>query len=210
MVVDRFIALTWPLKAAMICTMKKAHIATVVVIVISVVFGGVNALRIPRFQKYKYAICPYSFDEEFVVVYTTLVNIQSFYLPIVTLIPLNCGIILAVLKSKKASANLRCTNTVSSKEGAITRTIIIITSAFIIFSLPIRIHTDYWSGWKTEITAHLRLWQKLTLNFGIAVNMSNYALNSYMYVLACERYRKELLVLLVLMTQCVIKQTKRC
>jgi preprotein translocase subunit SecG len=208
MAADRFIALTWPLQAAVICTMKKARIATAIVLAIALVYGGVHAFPKKYYPELNIWICPYNFVYRYDVLFGTMVNVQSFYIPIVALLSLNIGIVVAVQRSKKFRANQRSTNPESSKEGVITRMIIIITSAFIIFSLPLRIHSGFWSAWESEITIRIFMVRKLSLSLGIAVNIANYGLNSYMYVLACKRYRKELYILLKNICHKTEKETK--
>jgi hypothetical protein len=102
----------------------------------------------------------------------------------------NIGIILSVYKSKRNKALNK--STVSQDDSSIFLATILVTSAFIVFQLPDKICDLFWSNWKGDVTKTVQEWQRLTIHLTALTENMNYCLNSYIYVLACGRLRKEM------------------
>jgi hypothetical protein len=191
MALDRFVALTWPLKAANICTMRRAKATATCIITVGVFFGGLQVLRKEQL-KYKSWFCPTHFDTPMDERFDTIYGVQFFYIPVILMVIFNFGIALAVNRSMTKSKYLSSTQTHSGIERTITITTMLVTSAFVLFYLPKRIHLTVWGMWRGTLTDDIITLQRFTLNLGITMENVNYSLNSYLYCMTCKRFRKEL------------------
>ncbi|XP_064637022.1 G-protein coupled receptor 183-like [Lineus longissimus] len=189
---DRFLALTWPLKAAIFCTMRRARRTTICVFIFGFCYGLVQLLR-TRQEKYKFWLCPYYFKEPADEIHAITEGILMSICPILTLCVFNIGIIIAVHRSKQNEALKKSSGAETSKESSITLAAVSVTTAFIIFQLPDTINDFFWANWKGIVTSDVAQWQRLTLNIDVLCESMNYCLNSYLYVLSCKRLRKEML-----------------
>jgi hypothetical protein len=113
MAFDRFIALTWPLRAAVHCTMRKAKITASVVFTLGIGFSLVQ-INAKWQEKYSFWLCPYNFDEPMDVIYSVVEGTMTSMLPIILFSILNVGILVAIYRSKRNPA-LNKSNYTSSK-----------------------------------------------------------------------------------------------
>jgi hypothetical protein len=190
MAFDRFIALTWPLKAASICTMKRARISVLLVVSVGVIRGAFSLFRKER-SKYSARYCPFHFSEDIVVVLNAVNDIILFYIPMISLLTFNIGISIAVHKSNRSLSNISQTNRTTT-EKSITRSILIVTTAFLVFNIPTRIHILFWQNWRGRRTPDTILLQRFSSHLAVIIQNMNYTLNSYLYCLACQKFRNEM------------------
>ena len=186
MALDRFIALTWPLKAAIICTMKRARITTLIIFLWSVGHGCIQ-LKGTYQERFKFWLCPYDFDDSAVLLYALVVE---FFIPFLTLVIFNIGLLVAVHRSNRDISRSKATG--SAQEASITRSAVIVISAFIAFQIPMRAVDFYWEGWKGVVTDDIQQLQRLSKNMGIIGENLNYCSNSFLYIFTCRRLRDEM------------------
>jgi hypothetical protein len=198
MALDRFIALQWPLKAAVMCTMRRARRSVFGVTSFGVVIGGLQFLRTYQ-RDLESWYCPYHFeiaggifDQTFAVIYT--------YFPMVCIIICNAGVIQAVYRSRQEHGRLSVSQAhrpSSTAEGSITRTTILVTCLFIVSNIPMRLEDSFWSFLNHDAySIEMLQAQILTfVNFAILSENLNYCLNFYLYGLSCRRFRRELLLI---------------
>jgi hypothetical protein len=86
---DRFIALTWPLKARVICTMRRANI-TFSILIPGTVSSSLLTLSSYK-DKYKHWFCYYNLEEPWDQVHATFEVIYLAFLPIISLVVFNVG-----------------------------------------------------------------------------------------------------------------------
>jgi hypothetical protein len=185
---DRFFALTWPLKAASFCTMRRARITAFTVLIFGAIFGLIQ-VKSKWHEKYQFWLCPYVFVSPWDEVYVTVKGIISAFVPMVTLTFFNVGILVAIYRSKRKALQRSATST---NESSITLATVMTTSAFIAFQIPTKVNDFFWTNWHSEVTKDVQQLQRLTLNLAIATENMNYCLNSYIYVLGCKRLRREM------------------
>jgi hypothetical protein len=189
MSIDRFIALNWPLKAAVLCTMRRAKINAVVIFLCGVSFGLLK-ININYQEKVSFWLCPYEFDEPWDEIYSATEGTITSILPIIIFLISNIGILRALYRSKQNPALNKSTS--SSKESSITLATILVTCALIVFQVPDKISDLFWANWRSEVTSEVKQWQRLTLNFTVLAESMNFCLNSYIYILPCKRLRREM------------------
>jgi hypothetical protein len=187
---DRFLALTWPLKAATICTIRRARITASVIFLFGICIGLVNLAR--NFQeKFKYWLCPYHFNEPWDNIFEVNFAVFAAYIPIIFLVFFNTGVLLAVYRSKRNKELNRTSS--CSNDSSITLATILVTSAFIGLQMTGKVDSVFWSVFKGEVTKDVQQLQRLFLNISVLFEYTNYCLNSFLYTLACKRLRRELI-----------------
>lgn len=150
--VERYIAVTHPLKASSMCTIKRARLTTVLVVTIAVLYNAcrwfeyrsvrvfitdelnnTNLVLIPNTKLPTFRVQPTMLEQNkiyetvyFSVLYLTVMCI----VPILLLGTLNTFLILAVRRSQKERRNMSTSNT--SKENNITIMLVSVVVVFII------------------------------------------------------------------------------
>jgi hypothetical protein len=194
MAFDRFVALTWPLKAAALCTMRRSKQVTFAIVSTGVVIGCAQLLRSER-PLLRSWYCPYHFKVGRIIS-DKITSAIYIYLPMICLVICNIGIICALKNSNKDFSRISKTRRSSSKERSITKTTIMVTCLFIISCIPFQLeelwHRLNYNRSPQEIL-HIKI---VTINFAILMENLNYCLNFYMYGLSCKRFRKELVMIL--------------
>ncbi|XP_064629607.1 psychosine receptor-like [Lineus longissimus] len=192
MAFDRFLAVTWPLKAAMICTMRRARITVLVLILFSLTFSLMTLGRTYQ-EKYNFWLCPLNFEEPIDEIYSTIQATITAFFPMAALAIFNLGILIAVYRSKR---NTKLTKTSSGPKGkeslSITLATVIVTCAFIVLQTPHKANVLFWTVFQGEVTADVRQWQRLMNNAVLLTENLNYCINSYLYILASKRLRNEM------------------
>ncbi|XP_064626851.1 G-protein coupled receptor 183-A-like [Lineus longissimus] len=193
MAIDRFVALTWPLKAATVCTMRRSKQLVFVIISLGTVLGCAQLFR-SYHEDLRSWYCTYHFIGH--LVFDQVFNAIIIYIPFVCLLICNIGIIRAIFISAR-DTSLSRRKRPSSIETSITNTTLMVTCIFIISIIPNRFEQLFWLYLNydpsSELIFHI---QVLTANFAIFMESLNYCLNFYMYVLSCKRFRKELLIII--------------
>jgi hypothetical protein len=191
MAVDRFIALTWPLKASTLCTMRRAKTTAVIIFILGAIVGGGQAMRTYK-DTHKHWLCPYPFDKPWDDIFAAIEIVYITLLPIIFLVILNFGILFAVQRSR-LNKSLNKTESASS-DSSITIATIMVTSAFLFFQIfSDKMNNFFWSNWDGNISTSVRmLLKRLMVNVGILSENMNYCFNAYIYVLSCKRLRKEM------------------
>jgi hypothetical protein len=189
MTFDRFLAITWPLKAAILCTMRRAKLTALVLFVIGMSF---SLLRLAtKWQaRYRYWLCPYHFDTPMDDIYATVEGVLLTILPLAAVSIFNVGILVGVYRSKRNQALRKSAS--SSKESSITRATLLATSVFIASQIPDKINDFIWTELQGDVTPNVEQWQWLALNIVILTQSMNFCLNSYLYILPCKRLRMEM------------------
>jgi hypothetical protein len=168
--VDRFIAMNWTLKAAVICTMRRARVCVAVIVTACRVFGGLQYLKTEQ-DKYKAYVCTIEFGEPMDLVFDTVNGIFFTYTPILALIVLNIGIVVTVHMSNRDPTLVRSKQATTDKTIAMTT--VLVVSVFIAFNIPKRLDHIFWTQWEGELTGEIILWQKLTHNVAIIFENAN-------------------------------------
>jgi hypothetical protein len=188
MAFDRFLALTWPLKAATICTMRRSKIIMLVLLLFSIAFS-LSTLGRTYQEKYHFWLCPFQFDEPFDELYLTSLGTITAFFPMAALAIFNLGILVAVYRSKQNAELERSTS--SKDSSSITLATVIVTCAFIVLQTPHKANTIFWTLFRGEATKDVQQWQRLMNNVVILSENMNYCINAYLYVIACKRLRRE-------------------
>ena len=186
MAFDRFLALTWPLKAATICTMARAKITTAVIVILSIGLGLLHLLNTYQ-EKFKFWMCPYHFEEPIDAIYEVVQAIVIQFLPVGCLAIFNTGILAAVYRSKTMTS----LNKSTSQDSSVTLATVLLTTYYVLFQIPEQAVTIYWTYWGGVITPDIEQWQRLSNDCSIMFENMNYCLNSYFYMFACKRIRSE-------------------
>jgi hypothetical protein len=196
---DRFVALTWPLKAATLCTMRRSKQVTFIIVTIATIMACVQLLREHRSDLTSW-YCPYHFKKVAGMIFDEVYDLIVVYIPTFCLLVCNTGIIHAVHKSNKDLSRLSQSQRSSSKEKTITSTTVLVTCIFIVSNIPMLFDKFYWrvhSDWSYSKSSKTRLYiQYFTLNFAVFMESLNYCLNFYIYGLSCRRFRKELMMII--------------
>jgi hypothetical protein len=190
MAFDRFFAVNWPLKAAMILTMRRAKIAVIAVCGSGALFGMVQLTRTWQ-EKYSHWLCPYEYDPPMDLMYSYIGGIVETFIPIISISFFNVGILLAVHRSRRNKI-LQKTATQTNDTSSINLATFLMTSTFIVFRIPAKVNDFFWEYWQGEMTEEVQQWKIILLNIGVLAEGMIYCFNSYIYVLACKRLRKEM------------------
>jgi len=192
---ERYIALTWPLQAAMVCTMRRAKLSCVGICCFAACLGGLVFLRKEQ-EKYKAWFCPYHYDEPFDEIDDTIVeSVLLVYLPVSLTLFADIGIAIAIKRSHKELTNMSQSKRHTADKD-MTKTIIIVTGVFFLCSLIKRTPHIFWEQWTGPRGSY---WEILTINLSGIFEYTNYTLNAYLYVFTCKRFRKELYCILTCM-----------
>jgi hypothetical protein len=190
MAFDRFVALTWPLKTAAICTMTNAKRSVAFIVTVGLVYGGVQVVRTNQMRN-KTGFCPFRFEAPNDVIFDTIYAVNYTLIPVLSMLIFNVGIIVAIRRSSKEvnqSTNKRAT----SIERSIALTTVVMVTVFIVFNVPNKVENILRAVWNVRVTPTVILWRKVSLNGGMLLENLNYCLNSYFYVLASKRFRSEM------------------
>jgi growth hormone secretagogue receptor len=129
---DRFLALTWPLQAAIICTMRRARITVGCIYALGLGFAATQLFTTFQ-EQYKHWLCPYALPEHWVEIQGMAEAVYMAVLPIVSLVAFNIGIMVAVQRSKRDKTLKR--SEISSRDSSITVATIALTITFVVFQL---------------------------------------------------------------------------
>ncbi|XP_064642844.1 somatostatin receptor type 4-like [Lineus longissimus] len=197
MTMDRFVAVTWPLKAAAVCTMGRARLSVVGISLVGAAVGLSQLLRKEQ-EEFKSWLCPYHFEVG-IDVFTHAHAAISGYIPIACLVLFNAGISFSVLRSRQKSKRLFNSGRSNSSESSITKVSVSVTSFFILTSLPIRFMTIFVdnglilrNGPGLSPIEMIQI-KSFSNNLAITIENLNYCFNFYLYCLTSARFRKELL-----------------
>lgn len=149
--VERYIAVTHPLKASSMCTIKRARITTIAVAISSVIYnlsrwfeyksrvvtatynGSVSIVTIPDTDLPAYQVIPTSLEQNPIYEWTYFTGLYlavMCIIPVVLLSVLNYFLIQAVRKSRRERLNMG--NAVTNKENNITTMLVSVVAVFII------------------------------------------------------------------------------
>ncbi|XP_064648832.1 FMRFamide peptide receptor frpr-18-like [Lineus longissimus] len=192
MTADRLIAIMFPLKSKLWLTMFRARLCLLGIILVSLTIHLPAFWRInhPKFSTW---LCPFHFPYD--VLFQTITTIINPYIPICLLFVFNTAIIATVKRTSSKRDKMSGKKLKGEKENDnnITRTLLVVSFTYLICLLPFKAQIIIFTEWKpTHDKVFWKLVDRLTLDLTITFEFCNYALNSYLYLLVSERFRKEL------------------
>jgi hypothetical protein len=191
MALDRFTAVMWPLKAKSLCTLKRARMLVAIIFLINTTFAVLINFN-NMVDESNASMCPYIWSKERPLL---AAYIYKKYLPIACLFILNSGIIVVVQKGRQQREAMAptSTNKNSETESSITKMMILVCLTFFVCSSPLTFQTLYRRHYMThKLTAMARLVSQFMYSITSALNQANYAINFYIYIIGCKRFRLEL------------------
>jgi hypothetical protein len=194
MSLDRFVAVTWPLRAKQLCTIKRARLLTAVIYLISIIFSILDNFRNEE-EENSIFLCPYTFTKQLQLVYDWARSIYVTYIPIAALFVLNFGIGLAVHRARKERDAMEAGVSKKSdaeKDSSITKMMIFVCGTYLVSSVPLRVHVFYWRSRARPFTDRVKLLNGLSYDINVTLYELNYIMNFYIYLLGCKRFRREL------------------
>jgi hypothetical protein len=191
---DRLLALVFPLKSHSWCTIGRARKFTCAVYVISgAVHLPIQFFRV-ELKTNRGWMCPFHLPEYIGSVYNEFHSIVSTYAPIIIISLNNCGIIAIFKTSEQRRRQLLATTETKerSKEGHITRMLVIVCVTFVVGLLPSRIRLAYWQSVGGEYGRRVALLRRLSTSITGLFIHSNFALNCYLYIIPVKKFRDDL------------------
>lgn len=203
--VDRFMVVWFPFKASSLCTVTRARLATVALVMISVaynchVFWTFELSTDPRMRRaYCGPIKAYSFmAKPFEYLKLTTYSL----VPFLVIVVLNFAIITRLqwrpllLQSRSGSASAFSTNQSSSaaagaacgKQAKVTYMLVVVSIAWLLLTLPKSIHTmvfeldDSRSSWNATVFRGV----------SFLLMYTNHAINFYLYCITGRKFRRQL------------------
>jgi hypothetical protein len=186
---NRLLALMFPLKVKTWCTMSRARISILAAVCMALTIHLSSFWRI-KHRKYATWLCPFHFEYD--VLYQTVYAAMCVYIPATFLFLINIAIIITVKRSNDKRKILGCKGD-KEKDQTITKTLIIVSFAYLCCLIPQRIHIIFFTDWEpTHDIAFWKMFDRLTLDIVLTMEYLNFALNAFLYIFVCSRFRKEL------------------
>lgn len=187
---DRFIAVWFPFKAKQLTTRRKAAVVLTLLII------AMAAIYIPAFLAVSHDcvvnenLRGYLYGDMF-----TLINIFYSYGPIACLLCLNLAISgrLAFTPSMLVKTQSSCSGNQSSQTSQAIATVLTVSFAFIICSVPINVLFSLFSAKRTVSEDPFTL--EAVFTFARCLNFANHSINFYLYVLTSGSFRRNLVSL---------------
>ena len=201
--VERYIAVSRPLRAPFVCTLKNARIGTLCVVLFSVIYNLPKVLYYPvnnyAFDPCLGEVAPVALSQSratpiwFQQVYITYLYLGVIYaFPLLTLTMLNFYLIAAL----RASSKMRCEMAAGTKKVSpdrITEKIIGIVTAFILLESPAIVVNLMMMISPKAVSRSMKFNFLYTTYILSTVNS---VINFYIYCLLGKRFRQQLLMLL--------------
>ncbi|XP_074657218.1 uncharacterized protein LOC141910382 [Tubulanus polymorphus] len=192
MTVERSLVLAFPFKSKQLSTMRRAWVTIITIVLIVVLLSAFNFIR-SRHDKYRVWTCPYHFHNGFDVVYDTVHAIIPTGVAFL-LIALNAFIIVTVTRSSKADVGKQVQAAESTSSAShITRSLVVLTTSYCLFRFPLTLYKIMYSMQSYKAGSGLTD-SEHSLIFDVTVycRYGYFVFNSYMYILSCAKFRKEL------------------
>ena len=198
MTYDRLVALLFPLRARAFPGMKIAKILTFTVLLWSFI-DGFTYLFAQYSEIYSHWLCPYYFDDFFGDLYTLLWNVTT-VTSCSLLVVANALIAWTLYSSAHRMKSLQEdgktdskteTQKRSAKNRQISLMLLLVSCFYIISNVPREIDSQFWRYYP-ELATSVPDLLSLTLEFSIFFEALNYAINFYLYVASCHKFRATL------------------
>jgi hypothetical protein len=211
---DRFIAVRFPLKAALWCTMKRARVTVAAIFIVCFSLQVPNLFRtLDTTGTITKGICPFRsgfFPSWFVNEYYTFYASFSMATPFSFIALINVCIVCTLVQTRVRAAEL--TKTLANRTGGhVTVLLFLVTLVFFITNLPWAI--DQWATRfildSIKLTSgRANIIRKLIYETIAIFVFINPAANFYIYCLGCKKFRKDLqTVVRSLYLKCSVRPT---
>ncbi|XP_074658225.1 FMRFamide receptor-like [Tubulanus polymorphus] len=193
--VDRFIAIQFPLKAKIWCTVKRAKWVVLFVFIFValcyshlLIYGG---LETPIYGGEPF--CRLQLEGIWRDVFNMFDVIYSVYTPFPVLLILNILMARIILKSKKQRQSTSSDTKLHQREISLTILLILVSIVFLLTSLPYVFHTNFWeSGYvdyeNDPVLSELR---RASSSISYVFLFINPMVNFYLYCLGSSKFRAE-------------------
>ena len=201
MTYDRLVALMFPLQARAWPIMKIAKILTIFFISLSFAQGMVFVFA-EYSDRYAQWICPFHFPDVIGDIYTLYGNVTT---------AVSCGLLVVanVLIAWSLYSNARRMKTLqndrsaaeasqqrSTKNRQISLMLLLISCFYLLSNVPREFNQQFWPR-HIELRKSAPDLRSLTLEVGIFVEALNYAINFYLYVASCRKFRMTLVKIFI-------------
>ena len=199
MTYDRLLALLFPLQARAYGVMKVAKILTVIVLLLSFLEGFTYLFA--KYSKiFSHWLCPYYLPGSLGEVYSQYGTITTF---------LACGLLIvanvliawslyshaqrmkALQEDHGNHSKIDELQQRSVKNRQISLMLLLVSSFFLLSNFPREFNVQFWPRHPYSARQYADL-RKMTLEISIFVEALNYAINFYLYVASCQKFRMTL------------------
>ena len=205
--VERFIACYHPIKFKEICTVKRARIVCLLILV------GIAALICPHhilfFGRYpEYNVCTVlrDYESEFTILY--VVEALAFRIcPVFIIAVLNVFIISKVTKlhrerrkrhsaSRAKSGGSKKNSGQQDKHLQLTVMLILVSSTYIILYIPVLVHFVLWKLQRSEVLVISSTLMEIIRNYTSMLFIFGFAINFFLYTMSGKVFRDQLELIL--------------
>ena len=203
--VERYIACYHPMKFKEICTVKRARIACLLILlVISIFICPYHVMYIGRYHNYNVCTVLMDYEHEFTILY--VVEALLFRIgPVFIIAVLNVFIIAKVSKvhaeRRKRHAATRMQNNnrknvQQDRHMQLTVMLILVSSTYIILYLPVLVHFVLWKLQRSKVLTISNDVMDLIQNYTRVLYISGFAINFFLYTMSGKVFRDQLQLIL--------------
>ena len=203
MSVDRWIAITYPLKAKFLSNASRARKA------IGCIFLGTFAKNIYTFWVAGFALAMNKKNKICTLLYSKEIWIDNLFpwidlfvgsiLPFLMVVTFNCLVIYQIKKSSKKRANMTMNTaaiesqkTREAKESQLSRLMLLISFAFLILTLPRQLFILIWNNISIPVTTHNLAIYALVHSISQKFWFANSSVNFWFYFSSGSQFRRDL------------------
>ena len=205
--IERFIAVYLPLKFKEICTLTRAKIVCLgLLLVISISTCPYHMIMVGLYQDFPVCIVLLEHENLFAIFY--LIEAVCYrIIPVILIAGLNAFIIFRVIHVSRAKRNRRRaqnslnnnTRSLSKKEDKnrqLTIMLILVSSTYILTYLPVLVHYILWKLQRMEKISLSSDGMMIAQNYSKTLYIAGFATNFFLYTVSGKVFRKQLIFML--------------
>jgi hypothetical protein len=188
---SRLIALMFPLKAKQWVTMLRTRLSLLAITCASLAMHVSSFWRI-KHPKYANWLCPYHFPKD--GLFHTFHSVTNVFVPAALIFLVNIAIIVTVKRRSNERMKMLGTKKDDQEQDKnITKSLLVVSISYLCGLVPSKTQGFIFSNWDpTYDKVFWKAFDRLTIDITVSVEYCNFAMNSYLYVLSSNRFRKEL------------------
>jgi hypothetical protein len=191
MSMERLFVMLFPFRSRAWCSVKISKRFVIGLFVFLLFLLPTNMLR-ERQARIDGWLCPFHFNENMAAVYDYFFSICDVYIPFCILSLCNVGIIMVLKISEERRQDMAVDESKAKSSKHIVRMLITVSLAYLVFKLPYTVRSAIWNASITgEITPLLMAYQRFTVSLSEILEYSNYAFNTYLYILSVKKFRQD-------------------
>ncbi|XP_064620501.1 FMRFamide peptide receptor frpr-18-like [Lineus longissimus] len=201
MSLDRLIAVAVPLKAKILCSIRRARITIFASLVVNIlIYTTVNFFRQRRSYTKITQSCLYALPGNLGSYYAHLRLIAVYYIPLGIMFVANVGIICVILRRQGKTSKLHQQDDSGkkSKDGYITVMLLTVSISSFVFLFPNKAMNIYYSSVRGKLDPRSIVLRDMISSVTTLLLYCNYGMNFYAYTLPIAKFRTELLGLFCL------------